>query len=776
MVAVSHCVKKPLKVADDAETDDLGEEHAVVLPAVPPARPADWVAEVTAAFADDVSRAVATGRSASVALDKAVDLLGVVEARLLRTGALRPNDGVLAWRDVPAGGGRRLAVGATKDLLWTGRHDVALTEMGTMLAMALRVEATLAVERDLHAVQAGATSALVRKLEHRQQVLDEMVRVQRSLARRAPFQEKLNLVTAATARVLGVEMVAVRLVDPERPDELVIVSGVGLDPDAPRHSPVAGSGVGGAAFRGNKTVSVDDYAEHPAAMTTYLKVGVRAAMGTPVQQFGRAVGSIVAATSNPARRFDETDRETLRAFADQASIVLTEQHLFTEMQQGYIDPLTGLANRARMHDQLTTALELTTGGGAGPAVLFVDLDGFKLVNDALGHGIGDELLVRVAERLRDVVASPFLVSRFGGDEFTVLLPAINDLRVAIGTATDLLATLEPRFEVSGHDVSVSASIGIAWERRRPESAADSAVDMLRCADTAMYRAKGAGRGQFAVYEESMHDELVRAMARERDLRNAVENNDLTTHFQPIVDLGTGACVGAEALVRWNRGGEMVPPAQFIELAEETGLIVGVGQQVLHSACEVMASWAAAGLEGLTMSVNLSVRELENPNLVENVREELVRSGVDPGRLVVELTESALMRDVDVMTERLTALRDLGVGIAIDDFGTGYSSLGRLRSLPIDILKIDRSFVDLVDTDPGSHAMLSAVLQLALALDLQVIVEGVERETQRESLRALGCRWAQGYLFSPAVPAERLDSLVRGPARRTLPTSTRASVG
>ena len=752
------------------------EEHAVALPALPGARPADWVAQVTAAFADDVSRAVATGRATSVALDRAADLLGVVEARLLRTGAMRPCDGDLAWRDVPAGGGRRLAVGAAKDLLWTARLDTALQEMGTMLAMALRVEAAQSVERDLHAVQAGATSALVRKLEYRQQVLDEMVRVQRSLARRAPFQEKLDLVTAAAARVLGVEMVAIRLVDPERPDELMIVSGVGLDSEAPRHSPVSGSGVGGAAFRGNKTVSVDDYAEHPAAMATYLKGGVRAAMGTPVQQFGRAVGSIVAATLTAGRRFDDTDRETLRAFADQASIVLTEQHLFTEMQQGFIDPLTGLANRARLHDQLTTALELTTGGGAGPAVLFVDLDGFKLVNDALGHGIGDELLVRVAERLRDVVSSPFLVSRFGGDEFTVLLPAINDLRVATRTASDLLAALEPRFDVSGHDVSVSASIGIAWERRRPETAADSAVDMLRCADTAMYRAKAAGRGQFAVFEESMHDELVRAMARERDLRNAVDNHDLTTHFQPIVDLGTGACVGAEALVRWNRAGELVPPAQFIELAEETGLIVGVGQQVLRSACEVMASWAAAGLDGLTMSVNLSVRELENSELVENVRAELARHGIVPGSLVVELTESALMRDVTVMTERLAALRGLGVQIAIDDFGTGYSSLGRLRSLPIDILKIDRSFVDLVDTDPGSHAMLSAVLQLAMALDLQVIVEGVERDTQRAALRALGCEWAQGYLFSPAVPPERLERLVQGPARRKLPQSIGASVG
>ena len=754
----------------------------VASPALPAPRPgdwADWAAGVVAAFADQVSRAVASGRATTVAAESAAALLEAAHVRLLGPRDLLPvlsrADG-LVWRETPAGNDLRLAVGATSDLLWTTRHDTVLREMGTMVAMALRIEAAQSVERNLRAVQAGANAALVRKLEHRQQVLDEMVRVQRSLARRAPFQEKLDLVTAAMARVLDVEMVAIRLVDPERPDELVIVSGDGLSGDAPRRSPVAGSGVGGAAFRSNTMVCVDDYAEHPAAMSTYLSSGVRAAMATPVQQFGRAVGSVVAATLRAGRRFDDTDRETLRAFADQASIVLTEQHLFTEMQQGFIDPLTGLANRARLHDQLTTALELTTGGGAGPAVLFIDLDGFKVVNDTLGHGVGDELLVRVAERLRDVVPSPFLVARFGGDEFTVLLPAIEDLAVATDTASNLLAALEPRFDVSGHDVSVSASIGIAWDRRRPENAADAAVDMMRCADTAMYRAKAGGRGRYAVFEARMHEELVRSMARERSLRIAVKDHQLTTHFQPIVDLATGTCVGAEALVRWNRNGELVAPTHFIGLAEETGLIVGVGQQVLHSACEVMASWATAGLEGMTMSVNLSVRELENPDLVGNVRAELERSGVCASSLVIELTESALMRDVTVMTARLAALRSLGVRIAIDDFGTGYSSLARLRSLPIDILKIDWSFVDLVDSDPHSHAMLSAVLQLAQALELQVIVEGVERESQRDALHALGCDWAQGYLFSPAVPAGRLRHLMSAPARRTLPRTLRASVG
>lgn len=255
--------------------------------ALPGSRSADWVTQVTAAFADDVSRAVATGRSSAVALERAAALLGGCAARLLPPGDPLPTGDRLVWRDTPAGASRRLAVGVSSDTLWTARHDAALQDMGSMLAMALRVETAQLVDRDLRAVQSGTNAAVVRTLEHRQRVLDEMVRVQRALARRAPFQDKLDLVTAAVARVLDVELVAIRLVDPERSDELMIVSGAGLDPTAPRHSPVAGSGVGGAAFRGNSTVCVDDYAQHPAAMASYKDGGVRTAMGTPVQQFGR---------------------------------------------------------------------------------------------------------------------------------------------------------------------------------------------------------------------------------------------------------------------------------------------------------------------------------------------------------------------------------------------------------------------------------------------------------------------------------------------------------
>jgi EAL domain-containing protein (putative c-di-GMP-specific phosphodiesterase class I) len=286
-----------------------------------------------------------------------------------------------------------------------------------------------------------------------------------------------------------------------------------------------------------------------------------------------------------------------------------------------------------------------------------------------------------------------------------------------------------------------------------------------------------GGDRIEVFKPAMRARKSDRLTLESELRRALARDEITLLYQPIVRLEDRSIAGFEALMRWHHPKlGRLPPAEFISIAEETGLIVDLGRQVLRDACRVVASWAHDGVEGFTMSVNLSVRELENPDLVAEVRAEMERHQVSPSSFVIELTESALMRDVAVMTERLVALRELGVRIAIDDFGTGYSSLSRLRWLPIDILKIDRSFVDLVDTDPHSHAMLSAVLQLAAALDLQVVVEGVERRSQQAALSDLGCRWAQGFLFSPAVPAAALRPMVAGPARRSLPRSVRASVG
>jgi len=690
-------------------------------------------------FAEQVSRAVADGDVAHAACAAAGTLLQAGWAALVPVGTTPDSPPGLAVRRASVGTERVLYVGRRGPGAWSRGAVATLEEMARLLDLALRVEDVLAEERRLRHHQAAATETLRATLEQRQRVLAEMVSVQRAMARRAPLQQKLDLVTDAVARVLGVELVGIRLVDESRTGELVLVSGHGLDP----------AEAGGTAYRSNTTVCVDDD-------------GVLAAVGVPVQQLGRAVGSIVAATTTPGRRFGESEQETLRAFADQASIALTEHHLFEEMQQGYTDPLTGLANRALLQDQLTAAVELAGTGPAGPAVLFVDLDGFKLVNDTLGHAIGDELLGKVADRLRGVVEAPAVVGRFGGDEFLVLLPSVADVREATEVAERLLACLTQPLEVAEHDVSVSASIGIAWSRHGCElagTAAAATVDLLRRADTAMYRAKGLGRGRYAVFQDAMYDELVRALDREAQLRQALEDDAMTAQFQPVVDLATGRAVGAEALVRWSRDGELVPPAEFIDLAEETGLILSLGRQVLRRAFEAAAALRRAGAGPLTMSVNLSVRQLESPTLADDLTHEMFRAGISPGDIVVELTESALMRDVTAMTERLATLRALGVRIALDDFGTGYSSLARLRWLPLDILKIDRSFVDQVDTDPLSRAMAATVLGLAEALDLDVVAEGVERESQRVALLELGVRVGQGWLFARPMDADALTAHV-----------------
>ena len=426
--------------------------------------------------------------------------------------------------------------------------------------------------------------------------------------------------------------------------------------------------------------------------------------------------------------------------------------------QAFHDPLTGLPNRTLLLDRLERALVQTLRGGARPALLLLDLDGFKVVNDSLGHAAGDRLLIALAERLAAAMRPGDTIARLGGDEFAVLLDTATDIHAATAVADRLLDALATPLALDGRELVVEASLGIAL-------ATDGAArpdDLLRDADLALYRAKDAGRAGYAIYDTSLHTAVNARLVLEAELRRALASEEFVLHYQPKVDLATGRLAGVEALVRWRhptRG--LVPPDDFIPLAEETGLIVPLGRWVLTEACHQARAWAAARITDppLTMSVNLSARQFRQPDLVGDVARILRDTGVIPGLIQLEITEGVLMEDAAATLGLLERLRGLGIALAIDDFGTGYSSLVYLKRFPIDVLKVDKAFVTGLGHDPGNGAITTAVIGLAHALGLAVTAEGVETAGELAQLRSLGCEQGQGYYFARPMPAAALAALL-----------------
>ncbi|HEX5614154.1 MAG TPA: PAS domain S-box protein [Acidimicrobiia bacterium] len=416
--------------------------------------------------------------------------------------------------------------------------------------------------------------------------------------------------------------------------------------------------------------------------------------------------------------------------------------------QALHDALTGLPNRALLLDRLAHALDRHEVGSP-TAVLFCDLDRFKVVNDSDGHQVGDRLLVECGERLRGVVRQGDTVARFGGDEFVILATGLQQRDEAIAIARRVLAALEAAFVIDGREFFVSTSIGIAFA-----DGGSGPDDLVRDADAAMYRAKERGRGSFVVFEPEMRSSAQARAELERSLRRALDGGELRLHYQPLVEIGSGAVVGAEALVRWahpDRG--LVPPGEFVPLAEDTGLILPLGRWVVAEACERVARWERDALlpAGFRVTVNLSLRQLAEPGFAGEVAATMRRAGVDPARLCFEVTESALADDGGVAVSALRSLRGLGVGLAIDDFGTGYSALSHLKRFPFDTIKIDRSFIDGLGRDAEDEAIVAAIIGIARALGLDVIAEGIETSEQADALVARGVHVGQGFLYSPAVP-------------------------
>ena len=424
------------------------------------------------------------------------------------------------------------------------------------------------------------------------------------------------------------------------------------------------------------------------------------------------------------------------------------------------DGLTGLPNRALFADRLDQALQRGVRDPAlGAAVLFIDLDRFKLVNDSLSHAVGDHLLVAVAHRIAAVLRPGDTVARLGGDEFTILLDGVTEPEGAAVVADRLRAALRNPFSIDGHELFVTASIGMALTNARADAA-----ELIRNADIAMYDAKRRGRGQYAVFDNSMHRRVVDRMVRENDLRTAVEQRLMPIHFQPIVDLRTGKIATLEALVRWPPEWDYVAPLEFIPIAEDTGVIGAIGLHVLRSALESLAAWRRRGLveDDVCMSVNVSARQLEDPALPQHVRAAIAAAGV-PGELLrLEITESTLMQDPERLRPLIDEVCGSGVGLYLDDFGTGYSSLSVLNTFPVEVLKIDRSFIaSLVGEHArnGSDAIVRSTVALAHSLGMGVIAEGIETAEQLERVRSLGCEYGQGFLFSQPQSAEETQKLI-----------------
>jgi diguanylate cyclase (GGDEF)-like protein/PAS domain S-box-containing protein len=611
-----------------------------------------------------------------------------------------------------------------------------------------------------------ATTRDVTERARAEAMVASQAQILRLIAEGVPLAETLATICTVVERRIPDALCSVMLVDDE--DRVLRI---GAAPNLPLEytraiecveiGPDAGS-CGSAAHYGTPIV-VEDIATDPR-WASYREIaldhGLRACWSTPVMASSgdRVLGTF--AVYHPEPQAPLLEAEEIVAMVSPLAAIAIERKTFEDRlaYQAQHDPLTGLPNRLLFVEFLTLALARSQRRQSTSAVLFLDLDRFKVVNDSLGHDAGDELMVNLSTRLCAAVRPGDTVARFGGDEFTVLCDDLSpgDARnQAIDVARRLLEVIEAPIQLNGEDQHLSASIGIALA-----GPADTPETLLRDADAAMYRAKADGKGRWELFDEAMRSSTRSRLETENALHRALERDELRVFYQPIVELDGGTCSGAEALVRWqhpDRG--LVAPDAFIELAEETGLIVPIGAWVLEEACRQLVVWTANGqvTPGFTMAINLSARQLAQSDLVDRVADALERTGAPPAQVCLEITESVLMAETTI--EAIDALRALGVRLSIDDFGTGYSSLGYLRRFPVDSIKVDRSFVDGLGTEAEDSAIVAAVVGLGHALGLSVVAEGVETELQLAELGGLGCDRAQGFFFSPPQPADVFASVV-----------------
>ena len=645
----------------------------------------------------------------------------------------------------------RVVIARAGNVPLSGEERALLRGMARVVSLSLGNLRLLKRER----MARRASQRQAAEIGERQRLLEALSTVERMIADRAPLPEILDMIVNSVGKLVGDELVGLRLLDPDMSGVLRMVAshGIPLDTYDEMERGAIGAGAGGLALEQDRMVVTEDYLDHSSAVPALTRLGVRAVAAAPIRQDGKPVGSLVMASTVVGRHFRETEREALVAFAEHASLAVTDAARTRQMLHSALhDALTGLPNRALFSDRLDQRLVGGRHSRPPAAVLFLDVDALKRINDSLGHLVGDEVLVETARRLTMCVRTEDTVARLAGDEFTVLLDSVSSESEALAVADRLLEAIRQPIVAGGRQLSLTASIGVRLAR----PGVDRSADAMRGADLAMYEAKARGGGAVALFHPDLDQRAVRRLELEGELRAAMEAGELRVLYQPIVALPSGRIVGVEALVRWDRGSRgLVSPAEFIPLAEETRLIVELGAWVLGEACRTVVGLDRDPGVGLNLSVNLSARQLLEPGLEATVSAALSASGLRAGRLTLEITEGVLMADTATTIDRLGSLRGLGVRVAIDDFGTGYSSLGYLRRFPLDAVKIDRSFIEDVTEGTRQAALVHAIVELCRTLELDTVAEGVETYEQAARLTELGCELAQGFHFGRPMTARDL---------------------
>ena len=643
------------------------------------------------------------------------------------------------------------------------------------------VESTFKLEQELSAIQRGFQDAVaasdIEQLDRVDSLASSFVAALGHHERGTLHEANTTIRGLFTAYYTSGRTVSARMIGGEIGEELLIAQRdltakhrllrIALDADAGRDREAMTEAIAGERLRQRIAWSLCVALTLASVLAVMMLSRVTAnSLTIPLGEAVRVADRVAAgdlSISLPSAGTDEVG-QLLRSMERMvANLRASEDRL---VHQATHDALTGLANRWLFRERVLAAM----AGGTEDrivAVMYIDLDNFKDVNDGLGHEAGDQLLRAAANRLLDATRGSDMVARLGGDEFAILL-GVRKYADAVLVAERIAESLDAPFGVGNTEVRVGASIGIAFGVRDT-----STDDLLRQADVAMYSAKHSGKGRYVMFEESMHRAALERLVLESDLRSALDRGELELHYQPVVMLATKRIVGAEALIRWRhpeRG--MISPAAFIPLAESSGLILPIGRWALEEACRQAANWKRThSLDDFKIGVNISAWQIQQAGIVDEVRHALDESGLRASNLTLEITESVMLRETESTLARLRELKTIGLSLAVDDFGTGYSSLSYLQRFPIDVLKIDKAFVDSVGSG-SDNALTRAIVALGTALGLTMVAEGIERSEQVEGLRFLGCPFGQGYFFSRPVPAPDFDQLLRRPLGSPTPVHAR----